>query len=55
MFFGTNGIVDLFTNDNNTAKKVRKLVINLADKFPPIKFLITKHLSSAKKTNLFPF
>lgn len=55
MFFGTNGIVDLFTNDSNIAKKVRKIVINLADKFPPIKFLITKHLTSAKKSNLIPF
>lgn len=55
MFFGTNGIVDLFTNDTNIAKKVRKLVIKLADNFPPLKFLITKHLTSKKKSNLIPF
>ena len=55
MFFGTNGIVDLFTNDEYIAKKIRGLVLKFADKFPPVKFLITQHLTESKKSNLLPF
>ena len=55
MYFGTNGVVSLFTNDDAKAKKIRKLVLKFADRFPPIKFLITKHLTESKKSNLIPF
>jgi len=55
MYFGTNGVVSLFTNDDAKAKKLRKLVLKFADQFPPIKSLITKHLTESKKSNLIPF
>ena len=55
MYFGTNGVVSLFTNDDAMAKQIRKLVLKFADRFPPIKSLITKHLTESKKSNLIPF
>ena len=55
MFFGTNGIVALFTNDDVIAKQVRRFVLKFADKFPPIKALITQYLTESKKSNLLPF
>jgi len=55
MFFGTNGIVALFTNDDAIAKQVRRFVLRFADKFPPVKALITQHLTESKKSNLLPF
>ena len=55
MYFGTNGVVSLFTNDDAKAKHIRKLVLKFADRFPPIKSLITKHLTESKKSNLIPF
>ena len=55
MFFGTNGIVALFTNDDVMAKQVRRFVLKFADKFPPVKALITQHLTESKKSNLLPF
>ena len=55
MYFGTNGVVSLFTNDDAVAKKIRKLVLKFADRFPPVKSLITKHLTESKKSNLIPF
>jgi len=55
MYFGTNGVVSLFTNDDAKAKQIRKLVLKFADRFPPIKSLITKHLTESKKSNLIPF
>ena len=55
MYFGTNGVVSLFTNDDAKAKQIRKLVLKFADRFPPVKSLITKHLTESKKSNLIPF
>jgi len=55
MYFGTNGVVSLFTNDDAKARQIRKLVLKFADRFPPIKSLITKHLTESKKSNLIPF
>lgn len=55
MYFGTNGIVALFTNDTFVAKKIRKLVLKFANRFPPVKSLITNHLTESKKSNLIPF
>ena len=55
MYFGTNGVVSLFTNDDAKAKQIRKLVLKFADRFPPIKSLITRHLTESKKSNLIPF
>ena len=55
MYFGTNGIVSLFTNDDAAIKQVRKLVLKFANRFPPVKTLITQHLTESKKSNLIPF
>ena len=55
MYFGTNGIVSLFTNDDAAIKQVRKLVLKFAEHFPPVKTLITQHLAESKKSNLIPF
>ena len=55
MFFGTNGIVALFTNDAPAVKQVRKMVLKFAENFPPIKYLISNHLTEAKSLNLAPF
>ena len=55
MYFGTNGIVSLFTNDDAAIKQVRKLVLKFANRFPPVKSLITQHLTESKKSNLIPF
>jgi len=49
MFFGTNGIVALFTNDAPMVKQIRRFVLNLAERFPPIKYLITQHLTESSK------
>jgi len=55
MYFGTNGIVALFTNDDASIKQIRKLVLKFANRFPPVKALITQHLTESKKSNLIPF
>jgi 2-polyprenyl-6-methoxyphenol hydroxylase-like FAD-dependent oxidoreductase len=55
MYFGTNGIVSLFTNDDLVMKQLRKLVLKFAERFPPVKSLITQHLTESKKSNLIPF
>ncbi|SVC96415.1 uncharacterized protein METZ01_LOCUS349269, partial [marine metagenome] len=55
MYFGTNGIVALFTNDTNAVKQIRKLVLKFANRFPPVKALITQQLTESKKSNLLPF
>ncbi|MDC9714224.1 MAG: 5-demethoxyubiquinol-8 5-hydroxylase UbiM [Gammaproteobacteria bacterium] len=49
MFFGTNGVVALFTNDAPVIKQVRRFVLNFAQRFPPIKHLITRHLTESSK------
>lgn len=45
MYWGTNGIVGLFTNDRPPAKAIRGLLLRIADKFPPIKRAIKSRLS----------
>ena len=55
MFFGTNGTVALFTNDAPVIKQVRRFVLKFAEHFPPIKYLISNHLTEAKKNKFFPF
>ena len=55
MYFGTNGVVSLFTNDAAASKQIRRLVLKFANRFPPVKSLITKHLTESKKSNLIPF
>lgn len=55
MFFGTNGIVALFTNDAPVIKQVRKMVLKFAENFPPIKYLISNQLTEAKSNKFTPF
>jgi ubiquinone biosynthesis UbiH/UbiF/VisC/COQ6 family hydroxylase len=55
MFFGTNGIVALFTNDAPVIKQVRKMVLKFAENFPPIKYLISNQLTEAKSNKFAPF
>jgi len=55
MYFGTNGIVSLFTNDDAAVKQIRKLVLKFANRFSPVNALITHHLTESKKSNLIPF
>ena len=55
MFFGTNGIVALFTNDAPVIKQVRRFVLKFAERFPPIKYLISNHLTEAKQNKFLPF
>ena len=45
MYLGTNGIVNLFTDDAPSARALRSLVLRLANNFPPIKQLITRSLT----------
>ena len=47
IYFGTNGVVSLFTNDTFYAKPIRKIVLKVAEHFPPVKLLITQHLTNS--------
>lgn len=54
MYLGTNGIVGLFTNDTAPAKALRKLVLHVANNFPPIKQLITSRLTEERGAGVVP-
>ncbi len=54
MYFGTNGIVALFTNDAPMVKQVRKAVLKIAEHFPPVKYLISNHLTEAGVSHFDP-
>lgn len=45
MYWGTNGIVGLFTDDRPPAKALRSLVLRVANNFPPIKHIIKNSLT----------
>ena len=45
MYYGTNGIVRLFTNDVLLAKALRKVVLRVGNDFPPIRRFITSRLT----------
>lgn len=49
MYFGTNGIVALFANNTLNLKPMRNFVLKFAQKFPPIHYAITKHLTQSNK------
>lgn len=55
MYFGTNGIVALFTNDAPLVKQIRKAVLKIATHFPPIKYLISHHLANTRSKKFLPF
>ena len=45
MYWGTNGIVELFTNDKPPARAVRNIVLRLANHLPPVKRIIKNRLT----------
>lgn len=55
MYFGTNGIVALFTNDAPVVKQIRKAVMKIATHFPPIRYIINHHLSNTRSRRFLPF
>ncbi len=56
LYFGTNSIVALFTNDAPIAKQIRKVALKVASHFPPIKHVITRHLTNTNRmSKLLPF
>lgn len=52
MYFGTNSVVALFANDAKVLKPVRALALKFAQKFPPIHYAITQHLTQTKDATL---
>jgi ubiquinone biosynthesis UbiH/UbiF/VisC/COQ6 family hydroxylase len=48
MYYGTNGIVKLFTNDSLPGKLTRKAVLGFSRHYPPIKWIIENKLTDAK-------
>ena len=48
MYYGTNGVVKLFTSDHVPAKLVRKVVLRLSNLLPPVKWAIEKKLTDIK-------
>ena len=46
MYFGTNIVINIFTNDSKFLRPLRKFAINIVSSFPPIKKAITHHLTS---------
>jgi ubiquinone biosynthesis UbiH/UbiF/VisC/COQ6 family hydroxylase len=47
MYYGTNGIVRLFTNDVLLAKALRKVVLRVGNDFPFVRRFITSRLTEA--------
>jgi len=48
MYYGTNGIVRLFTDDSPPARLLRKAVLRLGNTLPPIKWAITRKLTEVE-------
>ncbi|MCP4980412.1 MAG: hypothetical protein GY935_07945 [Gammaproteobacteria bacterium] len=48
MYYGTNGIVKLFTDDKLPGKLARKMTLGLSRRFPPIKWAIERKLTDLK-------
>jgi ubiquinone biosynthesis UbiH/UbiF/VisC/COQ6 family hydroxylase len=48
MYWGTNGIVGLFTNDKPPAKAFRRILLRLANNFPPVKHVIKSRLTEIR-------
>jgi ubiquinone biosynthesis UbiH/UbiF/VisC/COQ6 family hydroxylase len=45
MYWGTNGIVGLFTNDKPPARALRNIVLRIANNVPPLKHVIKNRLT----------
>ncbi len=54
MYYGTNGIVRLFTDDSQPAKLLRQAVIRVSNLLPPIKWAITRKLTETEGPALLP-
>lgn len=48
LYHGTNGIVNLFTNDTVPAKILRKALLRLSNNLKPVKYLIKQTLTETK-------
>lgn len=48
MYYGTNGVVKLFTDDHLAAKLARKAVLRISNLLPPVKWAIEKKLTEIK-------
>lgn len=48
MYYGTNGIVKLFTDEHLPAKLARKAVLRISNLLPPVKWAIEKKLTDIK-------
>lgn len=55
LYFGTNKIVGLFTNDTIPAKIVRNVTLRFANHFAPIKRMITNKLTEKDEKGYLPF
>jgi ubiquinone biosynthesis UbiH/UbiF/VisC/COQ6 family hydroxylase len=55
LYFGTNKIVELFTNDTLPAKVVRSVTLRFANHFAPIKRMITNKLTEKDEKGYLPF
>lgn len=55
LYFGTNKIVELFTNDTLPAKIVRNFTLRFANHFSPIKRMITNKLTEKDERTSLPF
>lgn len=52
LYLGTNGIVGLFTDDRPIAKMLRKGVLRVGNRFPPIKKFITHQLTEENNSSI---
>lgn len=57
LYFGTNGIVGLFTNDTLPARLLRKMTLRIGNHMPPVKRMITDQLTDtdASRNPFLPF
>jgi len=50
MYYGTNGIVKLFTSESPPAKLLRQAVLRISNNLPPLKWAITRKLTEVGGT-----
>jgi len=54
MYYGTNGIVKLFTSESPPAKLLRQAVLRISNNLPPLKWAITRKLTEVGGSALSP-
>ncbi len=52
MYYGTNGIVKLFTNESPPAKLLRRAVLRISNNLPPLKWAIARKLTEVGEKGL---